>query len=297
MLRDTSGATLGQYRAEIGRSGMLTADDERAMAAAIRKGRRAAVAIVPAGDGEARLRVQEAIQAGVDARHRLVTSNLAWVIQLARRMATPDVPLDDLLQAGATGLLVAAEGYDPDRGRFTTYATFYVKDEIRRAIEDGGAGLRIRLEVRREAALVDAATAQLTELLGRSPTASELASATGLTVAAVERVQPVHTTPTSIDAVLPAELLLDDDQDKVEQVVLAKARVTAARRLLGDLTPREAEVVRLRYGLDDGTERNRAEVGRLLEISRERVRQLEHQALERLRQAASEQGLADYVRG
>ena len=283
-------STLGRFTTEIGRRGMLTAEDERELAAAIRRGRRASATSVRPGDGETGVRVSEAIQAGIDARHRLVTGNLAWVIRVARTYATPSVPFEDLLQAGSIGLLVAAESFDPDRGRFTTYATFYVKDEIRRSIEDGGPGLRLRLEVRREAAIVRAAAEQLGDELGRSPTSAELAVATGLTEAAVRRVDGVGLAPRSLDDPLPGELVLEDPRAKVEQLVLARSRATAARRLLGILTPRQAEVVRLRFGLDDGTARNRAEIGRMLEISRERVRQLERDALERLRGAAEHSG-------
>lgn len=288
---------MASYLAEIARTPLLTADEERGLAAAIRRGRRAAVASVPAGDGEAKLRVAEAMRAGVEARQRLVTANLGWVVRLARRATGPGLAVDDLLQAGAIGLWEAAERFDPDRGRFTTWATFFVREEIGRALEDGGPGLRVRLEVRREAAQARAAQEQLAELLHRAPTAEEIAATTGLTAAAVRRVLSLRPRPASLDDddTLPAELVLEDPRVKVEQEVLARARATAARRLLGELPARQAEVVRLRFGLDDGTERNRAEVGRMLSLSRERVRQIEEAALERLRSLAAGAGLLELI--
>jgi RNA polymerase primary sigma factor len=293
--RDGS-ATLAAYAAEMTRVGLLSAEEERQLAAAIRAGRRAASAQVAPADGEGQLRVREVVQAGVDARQRLVSANLGWVITLARRSQGSAVTLDELLQAGVIGLLLAVEHFDPARGRFTTYATFLVRQEIHRAIEDAGPGLRVRLKVRREAAQVHAARRELSEVLERPPTHDEIATATGLSVAAVRRVLPLGLAPTSLDGDdRPLASLLEDPQARVEEQVLAKARASAARVLLGALTPHQERVMRLRFGLDDGEIRNRAEVGRLLRVSRERVRQIEVEALERLKRVAESRGLAELV--
>jgi RNA polymerase sigma factor (sigma-70 family) len=288
--------TLASYAAEMTRAGLLSAEEERALALAIRAGRRAASATVADGDGEGALRVREAIQAGLDARRRLVSANLGWVITLARRAYNGRVSIDELLQAGVIGLLLAVEHFDPGRGRFTTYATFLVRQEIHRAIEDAGPGLRLRLKVRQEAAQVHAARHELRHVLGRPPTHAEIAAASGLSEAAVRRVMPLAGPPVSLDADdRPVEVVLEDAEARVEEEVLAKARAAAARVLLGALTPHQQEVVRLRFGLDDGEERNRAEVGRLLRVSRERVRQIEVEALVRLKRAAEARGLAELV--
>jgi RNA polymerase nonessential primary-like sigma factor len=288
--------TLASYAAEMTRAGLLSAEEERESALAIRAGRRAASAVVLPGDGEGELRVREAIQAGLDARRRLISANLGWVITLSRRAYAGSVSIDELLQAGVIGLLLAVEHFDPAKGRFTTYATFLVRQEIQRAIEDAGPGLRLRLKVRREAAQVQAARQELRPLLGRSPSQAEIAAATGLTDAAVRRVMPLGLAPVSLDAGdRSVDAMLQDPAARVEEQVLAKARARAARVLLGALTPHQERVVRLRFGLDDGEERNRAEVGRLLSVSRERVRQIELEALERLRRAAHVQGLGELV--
>ena len=123
------------------RAGLLSAGEERELALAIRAARRAASAVVVAGDGEGELRVRETIQAGLDARRRLISTNLGWVITLSRRVYAGSVSIDELLQAGVIGLLLAVEHFDPAKGRFTTYATFLVRQEIQRAVED--AGLRV----------------------------------------------------------------------------------------------------------------------------------------------------------
>jgi RNA polymerase nonessential primary-like sigma factor len=253
--------------------------------------------VVLPGDGEGELRVREAIRAGLDARHRLISANLGWVITLSRRAYAGSVSIDELLQAGVIGLLLAVEHFDPAKGRFTTYATFLVRQEIQRAMEDAGPGLCLRLKVRREAAQVHAARQELRPLLGRSPSQAEIAAATGLSEAAVRRVMPLGVAPpVSLDAgERSAEAVLQDPAARVEEQVLAKARATAARVLLGALTPHQQTVVRLRFGLDDGEERNRAEVGRLLSVSRERIRQIELEALARLRRAAHVQGLGELV--
>ena len=112
----------------------------------------------------------------------------------------------------------------------------------------------------------------------------------------MRRVMPLGGPPLSLDADdRPVEAVLEDPEARVEETVLAKARADAARVLLGALTPHQQEVVRLRFGLDDGEERNRAEVGRLLSVSRERIRQIEVEALVRLKRAAEVQGLAELV--
>jgi RNA polymerase sigma factor (sigma-70 family) len=288
--------TLASYAAEMTRAGLLSAEEERSLAHAIRVGRRAASAVVLEGDIEGDIRVREAIQAGLDARRDLICANLGWVITLARRAYTGTVSIDELLQAGVIGLLLAVEHFDPARGRFTTYATFLVRQEIHRAIEDAGPGLRLRLKVRQEAAHVHAARHELRHVLGRPPTQNEIAAASGLSEAAVRRVMPLGGPPLSLDADdRPVEAVLEDPEARVEEEVLAKARAAAARVLLGALTPHQQVVVRLRFGLDDGEERNRAEVGRLLRVSRERVRQIEAEALIRLKRAAEVQGLAELV--
>jgi RNA polymerase nonessential primary-like sigma factor len=286
--------TLAAYAAEMTRAGLLSAEQERALAHAIRVGRRAASAVVPEGDIEAELQVREAIQAGLDARRDLICANLGWVITLARRAYSGAVSIDELLQAGVIGLLLAVEHFDPARGRFTTYATFLVRQEIHRAIEDAGPGLRLRLKVRQEAAHVHAARRELRQLFGRPPSQAEIAAASGLSEAAVRRVMPLGDPPVSLDD-RPVDAVLEDPAVRVEEEVLAKARAGAARVLLGALTPHQQEVVRLRFGLDDGEVRNRAEVGRLLRVSRERVRQIEVEALGRLKRAAEVQGLAELV--
>jgi len=154
----------------------------------------------------------------------------------------------------------------------------------------------LRLKVRREAAQVHAARQELRPLLGRSPSQTEVAKATGLSEAAVRRVMPVGIAPVSLDADdRSVDVMLQDPGARVEEEVMAKARASAARVLLGALTPHQQRVVRLRFGLDDGEERNRAEVGRLLSVSRERVRQIELEAFERLRRAARVQGLGELV--
>ena len=278
------------------RAGLLSAGEERDLALAIGAGRRAAAAAVLAGDGEGELRVREAILAGIDARRRLISANLGWVITLSRRAHAGSVSIDELLQAGVIGLLLAVEHFDPAKGRFTTYATFLVRQEIHRAIEDGGPGLRLRLKVRREAAQVHAARQELFRALGRSPSQAEIAVSTGLSEAAVRRVMPLGLAPVSLDADdRSVAAMLQDPSARVEEEVLAKARAAAARVLLGALTPHQQTVVRLRFGLDDGEERNRAEVGRLLRVSRERVRQIELDAFDRLRRAAHVQGLGELV--
>jgi RNA polymerase sigma factor (sigma-70 family) len=296
MAHDDGITTLARYAAEMTRTGILSAEEERCLAHAIRAGRRAAQVVAPPGDGEAERQVREAAEAGMEARRRLVSANLGWVITLARRMHTSGAVLDEVLQAGVIGLLTAIERFDPAKGRFTTIATFTVREEIRRAIEDAGPGLRIRLQVRREAALVRAVRDELRVVLGRAPDAAEIARATGLTAAAVRRVEPLQVVPGSLDDdVASLSELLEDPAARVEEEVLARARAHAARRLLGALTPHQAQVVRLRFGLDDGETRNRAEVGRLLRVSRERVRQIETDALARLRRAAERDGVLELV--
>jgi RNA polymerase primary sigma factor len=221
---------------------------------------------------------------------RLAEANFRLVVSVAKRFRGLGVPFEDLIQEGNIGLLRAVEKFDPSRNvRFSTYATPWIYQAVTRAVVNQGRNIRLPNNVARLTLKVSHVAQTLRQELGREPSHDEIADAAGMRSEFVSDLLSLATQTVSLDAPL------SDDTDEVLGDLLADTAASpapepgeekaqeAVEDMLQDLEPREREIVRLRFGLDGGGERTLADVGRRVHLSKERIRQIEHQALQKLR--------------
>ena len=239
----------------------------------------------------------------IRARRRLVEANLRLVISIARRYTNSGVPLIDLIQEGNLGLMRAAEKFDWRRGcHFGTYATWWIRQAISRAAGEQSRLIHLPEHVATRLRKVRRVAAQLSQENGQDPLPAQIADAANMPVAEVDDLMHVTEQPVSLDAPSDIDNRLSLADTLEDPLTMAPADI-ASQHLLGEelhralsnLTSRERDVVRLRYGIGDGRSRTLLEVGKELSISRERVRQLEMVALAKLRHASQTQKLRECV--
>lgn len=231
----------------------------------------------------------------------LAESNFRLVVSVAKRFRGLGVPFEDLIQEGNIGLLRAVEKFDPLRGtRFSTYATPWIYQAVTRAVVNQGRSIRLPNNVARMALKISHAAQILRQELGREPTPDEIADATGLPAELVTDLAAVAAQTVSLDAPV------GEDSDEVLRDLLAdthaapmlqrseERRQETVEIMLQDLDPREREVIYLRFGLDGGGARTLADVGRRVKLSKERIRQIEREAIRKLRGAAGAMAFVDH---
>jgi RNA polymerase primary sigma factor len=264
---DEGRESLDFYLQEISRIPLLKVDEETALA-------------------------RRAFRGDVEAQEKLARHNVRFVVSVAKKFQNRGVPLMDLIGEGNLGLMTAARKFDPDRGvKFISYAVWWIRQAIQAAIARHGRPVRVPLNRTADLNRLGRATTLLTEKLGRAPTTDELVKATGLTRDAVRALSALHIEAMRLDHPVREA----DDRGRMERFVpltqegtdattMANSRTTDLDKALAALPARDAKVLRLYFGLDDGKTRTLEEIGRMMGVTRERIRQLRDRALRQLRE-------------
>jgi RNA polymerase primary sigma factor len=235
---------------------------------------------------------RRAFKGDVEAQEKLARHNVRFVVSVAKKFQNRGVPLMDLIGEGNVGLMTAARKFDPDRGvKFISYAVWWIRQAIQAAIARHGRPVRVPLNRTADLNRLGRATALLTERLGRAPTTEELVEATGLTRDAVRALGALHIEALRLDHPVREaddrgrmERFMPLTQEGTDATTMASSRTTDLETALAALPPRDAKVLRLYFGIDDGKGRTLEEIGRMMGVTRERIRQLRDRALRQLRE-------------
>ncbi|HKP21774.1 MAG TPA: sigma-70 family RNA polymerase sigma factor [Thermoleophilaceae bacterium] len=270
-----TGDTLQLFLRDIRRHPLLTAADEVELAKRIERG-------------------------DLAAKERMVNSNLRLVVSLAKKYQGHELSLLDLIQEGVLGLIRAAEKFDWRKGyKFSTYATFWIRQAIQRGLANQGRTIRLPVHIGQRERKIAKAERELAVRLGRPPTDQEIAKEAEITMRELEETREFSRTVTSLERPVGEEgetelgaLLPSDDPEPVEEVEIG-FRQEAVHRALGNLSEQEQAVIRLRYGINGDEPTPLREAGKRLGLSPERVRRIEHKALERLATTREVAGLSE----
>ncbi|WP_433182663.1 sigma-70 family RNA polymerase sigma factor [Actinoallomurus sp. CA-150999] len=294
--RAAEGDLLGAYLDEIAATPLLNAEEEIELALAMEAGLLAHNHLDEETfpDGATREELEEIAARGDAAKDRFILANLRLVVSVARRYPTDGLSLLDLIQEGTIGLIRAVEGFDPRRGfKFSTYATWWIRQAIGRALANSSRSVRLPGAVHTDVNRLRKARRELVLLTGSEPTDEELAAELDLPVERIGELDRWDRTPASLDAVVGedeetslGDLLADETTPSPEESAMASVQLEIIDDMLERLEPREAVVLRARFGLEDGTEHSRREIASRLGVSAERVRQMELAALRRMREMA-----------
>jgi RNA polymerase primary sigma factor len=238
------------------------------------------------------------------ARQRLIEANMRLVINIAKSYRHRTIPLEDLIQEGAIGLMQATERFDPEKGfRFSTYATHWIRQAIGRAIDNKGKAIRIPAHVSQSIRRIERERIRLARELGTEPTLTQVATAMGMTekklaalIQSSQELLSLDMTVGESGSVTLGGLIRDTDEHSPESRVISRQVVEELQGIIEELNEREQRVMRMRFQLDGETvEHPQDEVAKTLKLSRERVRQIEIQAIKKLRQLAMRRRLREII--
>lgn len=278
-LDDIADDSVRLYLREIGKIPLLTAEEELALAHRV-------------VSGEKR------------AKDKMAEANMRLVVSIAKRYVGRGLDLLDLIQEGNTGLLRAVEKFDPDKGfKFSTYATWWIRQAITRAIADQARTIRIPVHMVETINKLLRTQRRLTQEFNREPTNEEIAAAMEMEVEKVEHIMKIKQDISSLDASVRddeedsvlGDFIEDEDTISPEESATGQLLKEQVRQILSTLTEREQKILRLRFGLEDGKSHTLEEVGQEFSVTRERIRQIEAKALAKLRKNKDSKKLHDYI--
>ncbi len=248
--------------------------------------------------------VTRAVRAGdPEAKRRLVEANMRLVINIAKNYKNRSVSLEDLIQEGAIGLMQAAERYEPDKGfRFSTYATHWIRQAIGRAIDNKARTIRVPAHVSQFLRRVERERQRVAKEIGSEPSMEQLALTMGVSARKLAALMQNSHDLISLDmnvgdsnSTTLGSLIVDSAQENPESAAMSKETLRELERVLQELNEREQFVMRLRYRFDGADYAPQEELARELQLSRERIRQIEIQAIRKLRAIAEKRRLADLI--
>ena len=286
---------LGYYLQDIGKYPLLTSTEEMELAAQMAAGKLAAGRLEQELDPSDRAEAILCVQRGDEARHRMVECNLRLVVSIARRYSGRGMALSDLIEEGNLGLMRATEKFDPARGyRFSTYAVWWIRQAVSRALDSQSRTVRLPGHVVERLNHASKATNKLAQELGREPTSEEIASELGVSVDKVQEALKAAQPPVSLERphgeggeLSIADVVEDTHWGTHADEVTGEVRRGHVLGALRELSEREQRVIALRYGLDGEQRCTLEEAGRVLGVTRERVRQIEKETLSKLRLAGT----------
>jgi RNA polymerase primary sigma factor len=297
--------TISLYLKEVGKVPLLTPEEEVELAKKIEEGRLAKKRLAKGvSDPEERKRLEKLVEEGKEAQDHLIKANSRLVISVAKKYMGRGVPFLDLIQEGNIGLIRAVKKFDYRRGyKFSTYATWWIRQAVTRAIADQGRTIRVPVHMYEQINQLARAVRKLVQELGREPTTEEIAEELGIPPSKVEQIIKVSQHPISLETPVGEEedsFLGDFIEDESSPSPTESASQSLLREqieeILKSLSPREAKILKLRFGLLDGYSYTLEEVGRKFGVTRERIRQIEAQALGRLRHPSRSRKLKDFLK-
>jgi RNA polymerase primary sigma factor len=296
--------SISLYLKEIGRVPLLNAEEEVSLAKRMERGREARQRLTLGGDeGSDRERLLANVKDGQAAQEHLIKANSRLVVSVAKKYVGRGVPFLDLIQEGNIGLIRAVKKFDYRRGyKFSTYATWWIRQAVTRAIADQGRTIRVPVHMYEQINRLTRTSRQLVQELGRDPTTDEIAERLNVPPRKVEQIIRVSQRPLSLEMPVGEEedsYLGDFIEDAEADSPTDSASHTMLRQVIDEifesLTPREVRILQLRFGLVDGYAYTLEEVGKKFGVTRERIRQIEAQALGRLRHPSRSRKLRDYL--
>ncbi|HSX00192.1 MAG TPA: RNA polymerase sigma factor RpoD [Patescibacteria group bacterium] len=279
-LDDIADDSVRLYLREIGKIPLLSAEEELALA-------------------------QRVVAGDKDAKDKMAEANMRLVVSIAKRYVGRGLDLLDLIQEGNTGLLRAVEKFDPDKGfKFSTYATWWIRQAITRAIADQARTIRIPVHMVETINKLLRTQRRLTQELNREPTNEEIAAAMEIEVDKVEHIMKIKQDISSLDASIRddeeesvlSDFIEDEDTISPEESATNQLLKEQVKDMLAALTEREQKIIKLRFGLEDGKQHTLEEVGQEFSVTRERIRQIEAKALAKLRKHKDARKLHDYIK-